>query len=132
MHYVRAIRTLLMRIVVRLVVMAVIIDLVAWIVSGIHVQGGFAWYLWLALIFSVLNLILGPLIRLLSLPVIVLTLGLFLFVINGALLALTAALSSHLSIDNFGSAVLGGFLISVFSWLSEVLLPPRLTRRGRR
>jgi putative membrane protein len=118
--------------VVRLLVLALIFDLVAWIVPGIHVQGGFVWYLWLALIFSVLNMMLGPIIRLLSLPVIVLTLGLFLFVINGALLALTAALSSHLSIDDFGSAVLGGFLISVFSWLFEMLLPARLTRRGRR
>jgi putative membrane protein len=113
----------------RLVVLAAIIDLVARIVPGIHVHGGFAWLLWVALIFSVVNLILGPLFRLLSLPFIILTLGLFLLVVNAALLAITAGLSDHLDIDNFGSAVLGGFLIALFSWLAELLLP--LGRRSR-
>jgi putative membrane protein len=120
---------LLIWLALRLVVLAAIIDLTAHIVPGIHVSGGFAWLLWVALIFSVINLILGPLFRLLSLPFIVLTLGLFLLVVNAALLAITAGLSSHLAVDNFGSAVLGGLLIAVFSWLAELLLP--LRRRGR-
>jgi putative membrane protein len=120
------------RVLVRLVVLAVIIAITAKIVSGIHVYGGFLWYVWLAAIFSVLNMILGPILRLLSLPVILLTLGLFLIVINAALLALTAWLSSHLSIDSFGAALLGGLLIGVFSWVAELLLPPRLRRRSRR
>jgi putative membrane protein len=115
----------LVRLAMRLVVLAAIIDLVAWIVPGIHVHGGFLWYLWLAVIFSVVNGILGPLFRLLTLPLIVLTLGLFLLVVNAALLGITAALSSHLDIDNFGSAVLGGLLIAVFSWLAEMILPLR-------
>jgi putative membrane protein len=114
----------------RLVVLAAIIDLVAWIVPGIHVHGGFLWYLWLAVIFSVVNGILGPLFRLLTLPLIVLTLGLFLLVVNAALLGITAALSSHLDIDNFGSAVLGGLLIAVFSWLAEMILPLRRKKSG--
>jgi putative membrane protein len=114
----------------RLVVLAAIIDLTAHIVPGIHVHGGFAWLLWVALIFSVVNLILGPVFRLLSLPFIVLTLGLFLLVVNAALLAITAGLSTHLDIDNFWSAVLGGFLIALFSWLAELLLP--LSRRKDR
>jgi putative membrane protein len=120
---------LLIWLALRLVVLAAIIDLTAHIVPGIHVHGGFAWLLWVALIFSVVNLILGPLFRLLSLPFIILTLGLFLLVVNAALLAITAGLSTHLDIDNFGSAVLGGLLIAVFSWLAELLLP--LGRRGR-
>jgi putative membrane protein len=119
---------MLIRLAVRLVVLAVIIAIVEKIVSGIHVYGGFVWYLWIALIFSVVNLILGPLFRLLSLPLIILTLGLFLLIVNAALLGITAALTSHLSVDNFGSAVLGGFLIAVFSWLAELLLPPRFRR----
>jgi putative membrane protein len=120
---------LLIWLALRLVVLAAIIDLTAHIVPGIHVSGGFAWLLWVAVIFSVINLILGPLFRLLSLPFIVLTLGLFLLVVNAALLAITAGLSSHLAVDNFGSAVLGGLLIAVFSWLAELLLP--LRRRDR-
>jgi putative membrane protein len=120
---------LLIWLALRLVVLAAIIDLTAHIVPGIHVHGGFGWLLWVAVIFSVVNLILGPLFHLLSLPFIILTLGLFLLVVNAALLAITAGLSSHLDIDNFGSAVLGGLLIAVFSWLAEVLLP--LRRHGK-
>ena len=124
--------SLLLRILIRLLTLAVIIAVVAKVVPGIHVYGGFAWYVWLATIFSVVNLILGPIFRLLSLPLIVLTLGLFLLIINAALLAITAALSSHLAIDSFGAAVLGGLFIAVFSWLAELLLPPRLRRSSRR
>jgi putative membrane protein len=120
----------LVRLLIRLVVLAVIIDLVAYLVPGIHVHGGFIWTIWIALIFSVVNLILGPLFRLISLPLIILTLGLFLLVVNAALLGITAAFSSHLNIDGFWDAVLGGLLIAVFSWLAELLLPPR-RRRAR-
>jgi putative membrane protein len=127
------IASMILRLVVRLVVLAAIIGAVAWIVPGIHVHGGFVWLLWIALIFSVVNLILGPLFRLLSLPLIVLTLGLFLLVVNAGLLAITAGLSDHLDISNFGSAILGGFLIALFSWLAELLLPAfRRGKRGRR
>ena len=92
---------MIVRLAIRLVVLAAIIGVVTRIVPGIHLHGGFVWLLWIALIFSVVNLILGPVFRLLSLPLI----------------------SSHLTVDNFGSAVLGGFLIAVFSWLAELLLP---------
>jgi putative membrane protein len=116
---------MLVRAAVRLLVLTVIIVAVAEIVPGIHVYGGFGWYVWVALIFSVVNMILGPIFRLLSLPLIVLTLGLFLLVVNAALLGITAALTNHLAVENFGSAILGGFLIAVFSWLAELLLPTR-------
>lgn len=114
---------MILRLAIRLVVLAAIIDVVARIVPGIHVHGGFGWLVWVALIFSLVNLILGPLFRLLSLPFIILTLGLFLLVVNAGLLAITAALTKHLDVDSFGSAVLGGFLIALFSWLAELLLP---------
>ena len=116
---------MLLRAAFRILVLALIIAAVTEIVPGIHVYGGFGWYVWVALIFSVVNMILGPIFRLLSLPLIVLTLGLFLLVVNAALLGITAALSSHLAVDSFGAAVLGGLLIAVFSWLAELLLPTR-------
>lgn len=113
------------RLALRFVVLGVIIGIVAAIVPGIHIHGGFVWLLWVGLIFSIVNLILGPLFVLLSMPLIVLTLGLFLLVVNAALLAITAGLSDHLDIDSFGAALLGGVLIAMFSWLAEVLLPLR-------
>lgn len=114
---------MLIRLFIRLVVLAAIIDVVARIVPGIHLHGSFLWLLWVALIFSVVNLILGPLFKLLSLPFIIVTLGLFLLVVNAVLLEITAALTSHLDIENFWSALLCGFLIALFSWLAELLLP---------
>jgi putative membrane protein len=114
---------MLLRALVRLVILALIIGLTAEIISGIHVTGGFFTWLWLAVLFSLVNLIVGPILRILSIPLIVLTLGLFLLVVNAALLGLTALLSSHLQIDNFWSAVLGGFLIAFFSWIAELILP---------
>jgi putative membrane protein len=113
------------RLAIRLLVLAVVIGVVAELVPGIEVHGGFGALLWISVLFSVVNAILGPVFKLLSLPLIVLTLGLFLLVVNAALLAITAGLSSHLDIDGFGSAVLGGLLIALFSWLATLALPSR-------
>ena len=84
--------------------------------------GEFGTYLWIGLIFGVVNAIVGPLLRLLSLPFVVLTLGLFLLVVNAALLGLTAALSDRLTVDGFGTAVLGGLILAVVGWLADQLL----------
>jgi putative membrane protein len=114
---------MLFRLGLRLLALAIIIGIVAAIVPGIDVHGGFGALVWIALLFAVVNVILGPLFHLLSLPLIVLTLGLFLLVVNAGLLAITAGLSSHLDVNSFGAAVLGGLLIAIFSWLSELVLP---------
>ncbi len=116
------------RAVLRLLVLTLILAIVVKLDNGLTVQGGFFTFVWVAFIFSVVNLIIGPILRLLSLPLIILTLGLFLFVVNAALLAITAGLSSKLDVDNFGSALLGGFLIAVFSWIAEMFLPLRKDR----
>ena len=121
-------RHMLIRLLIRLIGLALIIGLAAETVPGMHVHGGFGTLVWLAVLFSVVNLIVGTLARVLTLPLIVITLGLFLIIINAAMLALTAGLSSHLDIDNFWSAVLGGLVISFFSWILELLVP--LARRG--
>ena len=114
----------------RVVVLAVIIYAVTRLVPGIRVEpnpngtlGATGTYLWVALLFALVNSIIGPVVRLLSLPFVVLTLGLFLLVVNAALLGITAALSDRFSVDGFGPAVLGGLLIAVFSWIAELLLP---------
>lgn len=118
-------QNMLIRLIVRLVVLAGIIAAVAGLVPGIEINGGFGAALWIAVLFSLVNLILGPIFTLISLPLILLTLGLFLLVVNAALLAITAGLSSHLDIDSFWAALLGGLLIAVFSFLAELVLPLR-------
>jgi putative membrane protein len=120
----------LVKFVLRVVVLGFIMFLVTKLVPGIKVipndgltSDTVVAYLWVALLFALVNSILGPVIRLLSLPFVILTLGLFLLVINAALLAITAGLSDHLSVSGFGAAVVGGFIIALFSWVAELLLP---------
>jgi putative membrane protein len=115
-----------MRIAFRLVLLAIIFGIVAWLVPGIEVHGGFGSLLWIAFLFSLVNLILGPLFHFFGFPLVVLTLGLFLLVINAGLLAITAWLSSDLDVDTFWDAVLGGFLIALFSWIVELFMPLRV------
>ncbi len=122
---------MLRRAVLRLLVLTLILAIVVKIEPGIKVHGGFFTFVWVAFLFSVVNLVIGPILRLLSLPLIILTLGLFLFVINAALLAITAGLSSKLDVKDFGAALFGGFLIALFSWIAEMILPLRKDRDER-
>jgi putative membrane protein len=79
-------------------------------------------YLWIGLIFGLVNAIVGPILRLLALPFVVLTLGLFLLVVNAALLALTAGLTDRLAIDGFGTAIVGGLILAVAGWVADQIL----------
>ena len=79
-------------------------------------------YLWIGLLFGLVNAIVGPVLRMLSLPFVVLTLGLFLLLINAALLGLTAALSDRLTIDGFVTAVLGGLILAIAGWVADQVL----------
>ncbi|MGY1916658.1 phage holin family protein [Blastococcus sp. SYSU DS0973] len=84
--------------------------------------GEYGSYLWIGLIFGVVNAIVGPILRLLSLPFVVLTLGLFLLFVNAALLGLTAAITDRLTLDGFGTAVIGGLILAVVGWVADQLL----------
>ena len=83
------------------------------LLDGITVNGG-AWsYLWVALLFGVINGVIGSLVKLLTLPAILLTMGLFAFVINAAMLMLTARWSERLDIVDFKSALFASLIISI-------------------
>jgi putative membrane protein len=84
--------------------------------------GEFGTYLWIALIFGVVNAVVGPILRLVGFPFVILTLGLFLLVINAAVLGLTAALTDRLSIDGFVTALIGGLILAVVGWVADQLL----------
>lgn len=123
------------RFLLRVVVLAIIIYVVTYLYSGVTVVanpsgtlGRAGTYLWVALLFALVNSIIGPVLRLLSLPIVVLTLGLFLLVVNAILLAITAGLSERLEVNGFTGAVVGGFLIALFSWGAEMVLPLRVKR----
>jgi putative membrane protein len=113
---------MLIRIVLRLLVLAAAIWLTTALLPNVNVDGGFFTYLWIAFLFAIVNAILGPILHLLALPITAITLGLFALVVNAGLVGITAALSSDFSIDGFFTAVLAAILISVFSWAMNLFV----------
>ena len=87
------------------------------LIPGIDVKGGFTTYLWVALLFGLLNATLGSLLKLLTLPAVILTLGLFLVVVNAAMLMLVARWNDKLEVENFWSAIFAAIIISVVTRL---------------
>jgi putative membrane protein len=121
-----------LRFLVKVVVMAGVFYGVTFVLSGIQVfpnpsgpLGEPGTYLWIALLFAVVNAIVGPVLRLLSLPFVLVTLGLFLLVVNAALLGITAALTDRLQVDGFGPAVVGGLLLAIGGWIADQLTERR-------
>jgi putative membrane protein len=111
-----------MRLIGKLVVIALAVWIVAAVVPGVEVSEGVSSYLIIAAIFAVLNVLVRPVLKLLSFPLLVLTLGLFLIVINAAVLGLTALLTERLAIDGFGPAVVAALIISAVTWTGDVVL----------
>jgi len=88
---------------------------VANFVPGIHV-GGFTAALVAALLLGLVNTLIRPLLLLLTLPVTLLTLGLFIFAINGLLFWFVGSILRDFSVDSFWHGVLGALLYSLFTW----------------
>ncbi|WP_346620687.1 phage holin family protein [Blastococcus montanus] len=110
----------------KVVLMAGVFYLVTLALDGVDVEGNpdaplgaVGTFLWIALVFALINAVVGPILRLLALPFVLLTLGLFLLVINAALLGLTAALTDRLTVDGFATAVLGGLLLAIGGWAAD-------------
>ena len=111
-----------MRLIARFLVIAGAVWIVAAYVPGVDVDEGITSYLVIALIFAAVNLLVKPVLKLLSFPLLLLTLGLFLIVINAAMLGLTALLTERLSIDGVGPAVIASLIISAVTWAGDNLL----------
>jgi putative membrane protein len=75
-----------------------------------------------ALLLGLVNTLIRPILILLTLPVTFLTLGLFIFVINGLMFWLVADLVQGFQVASFGSAILAAFVYSIISWLLSALL----------
>ncbi|MHC0432738.1 phage holin family protein [Streptomyces sp. O3] len=80
-----------------------------------------------ALVFGVVNFVVKPIVKVLTFPLFVLTLGLITLVINALMLLLTSWLADTLDlsfhVEGFGTALLGGLIISIVSWAMNVVLP---------
>jgi putative membrane protein len=111
--------------VIRWLINAVALYAAVWIVPGIEYLGNWTGILWLALIIGLLNALVRPLLKFLTCPLIILTLGLFTLVINTAMLLLTRTIGQSLGIgltvDGFWSALLGSLVMSIVSVIMSVI-----------
>jgi putative membrane protein len=96
----------------------------AYLFPGIRVAGFGSAFL-AALVLAFLNAFFRPLLFILTLPINVLTLGLFTFVINAMLLLMTSGVIGGLQVAGFGSALLGSLIISLVSWLLSSFVSDR-------
>jgi putative membrane protein len=94
--------------------------IVARLVGGVYVSG-FGAAIFGALVLGLVNAIVRPLMILLTLPITILTLGLFLFIINALMLWLVAALVPGIRISGFGAALVGSLLLTVLNLLIDWL-----------
>ena len=96
------------------------------IVQGIRYQGTTVQFIILAALFGLVNAFLRPILLTLSCPLVLLTLGLFIFVVNAILLLITASLGQAIGIpfqvDSFGTALLGSIIISIVSTLASMFV----------
>ena len=110
---------------VRWAVLALAVFAAVYIVPGINVTGtqGLVTVVGLAAVLGVLNTLVRPLVKLLALPLIALTLGLFLIVINAAMLGLASWLLPNFHIDGILPAIGGALIISIVGWLLSYIVP---------
>jgi putative membrane protein len=104
-------------ILVRWAVLAFSMWIATLVVPGITVNGGVGTYLWVALLFGLINSVFGSIIKVLTFPVSIVTFGLFLFIVNAAMLSLTARWSEKLDVTGFWSALFASLIISVITTL---------------
>jgi putative membrane protein len=126
-----------MGLIVRILVNAAALWVAAAVVDGVDLGAGTGieqavTLLAVAVIFGLVNALIRPIVKFFTLPLTILTLGLFTFVINAAMLLLTAWISAQLDlafvVDGFVAALLGALVISIVSFVLDLLLPDRYER----
>jgi putative membrane protein len=104
--------------VVRLLIAALGLWLAQALVPGVGLRGPGTLFV-AALLLGFVNAVVRPLIVVLTLPITVVTLGLFLWVVNAMMLGLVAALLDGFTLAGFGSALLGALVVSVTGWIAS-------------
>ena len=118
-----------MRLLLRILINAAALWAATRIVPGVEHTGPWTSLLLVALVFGVLNAIVRPILKLLTCPLILLTLGLFTFVITAIMLWLTSAVSESLGlgfhVTDFVAAFLGALVVTVVNVILSVILPDK-------
>ena len=108
--------------VVSLALGAVAFLLVSRLLPGFEIRGGFRSAFVVALVYGLLKMVLQKVLVVVTLPMVVLSLGLFILVINGFLLWLTDKLLERFEVKSFGSLVLGTLLLAVFDLIARAII----------
>jgi putative membrane protein len=110
-----------MRILIKIIVNSIAVYVAAMLVPGV-VLTGILTAVVVSIVLGILNTILKPILLILSLPITILTLGLFTFVINAIIILLASGLVGGFSVDGFWTAVLFSIVLSIVSWFLHVFI----------
>lgn len=114
-----------MGLLIRIAIYAAALWAAVYVVPGLDFDGTWVALLIIALIFAGVNAVVRPIITVLSLPFIIMTLGLFLLVVNWAMLAITIWISGVLELgltsDGFGATFIGAIIVAIVAWIGETI-----------
>ena len=95
----------------------------AWLLSGMDISGGFWGYVWVSALFGIVNAIIGTILRIITFPLTLLTLGLFSILVNAFLLQITDAITSNLTIDEFfWTAIWAAIIMAIVSVILDLMV----------
>ena len=110
----------------RTIVMTLAVILAAYLLPGVHVNSVW-WAILTAIVISLLNSFIRPILIVVTLPFTIISMGLFLFIINAVVIMLASGLVRGFDVDGFGSALLFSLLLTILNYLLE--LPNKLMNR---
>ncbi len=113
-----------MRLIINWIVSAISLFIVAYLVPGIYVRG-FGAALIAALVIGIINATLGLFLKVITLPLTLITFGIFWFIINALMLELASYLVRGFEVRGFAAAFVGAIVLSVVSWFLHWLVRPR-------
>ncbi|MCT1450903.1 phage holin family protein [Corynebacterium sp. p3-SID1194] len=114
-----------MRFLVDVVMTAIALWLVTLIVPGVEILGGVGAFIWVALVFMFVNAFISPIVKTISLPLTIITLGLFSLLVNTLLFSIVGwisdGLGNGLDISGFWAAFFGAIVMAIASWIVEAI-----------
>lgn len=111
-------------ILIRWIILTVSIIIASYLLEGIHISGFFSAF-FAAAALGILNALFRPILLILTLPINILTLGLFTFIINALMLKMASGIIPGFEVHGFWTAVIGSLIISVISWLLNSFISDR-------
>ena len=113
-----------MALILKWLIMTASVMIAAYVIPGITVRSFFS-ALWVALFLGIVNMLLRPFLILITLPINILTLGLFTFVINGVIILLASSIVKGFQVSGFWIAVLFSIMLSIINYLMNLLIGVR-------